>query len=164
MARKPKKRRKKPSYQLPDPIWRDVIRQVGKCEICNVPGIRGKTQGWINLQAHHIIPRGHHDYRHDPSNGICVCPKCHKWGRDFSIHNNPDIFDDWLKVNRPGIWDWYNEHNPLVEREILGQTRMKRRAKKNDWGVGMTYAMKEELLLEMYLKGQDNECDLGKGN
>jgi len=156
MARKRKKYKKKASFKQLDAIWRDVIRQVGHCEICGVLGIRGKTRGWVNLQAHHIIPRTHHDYRHDPSNGICVCAKCHKWGREFSIHSHPDVFESWLKTNRPGTWNWYNEHNPLVERKVLGELRLVRRVKKNDWGIGMTYVDKREMLEQMFLKGQKN--------
>ena len=41
------------------------------------------------IQAHHIIPREIKEFRHDPDNGIALCPGHHKWLVDFSAHRNP---------------------------------------------------------------------------
>jgi 5-methylcytosine-specific restriction endonuclease McrA len=67
-----------------DKLWADRIKSIGRCERC------GKT---INLQAHHIIPRNHHNTRWDLTNGVCLCLACHL----FWAHKNAIEFAEWIK-------------------------------------------------------------------
>lgn len=94
-----------------------VVRQVGSCEICGREGKRGKKQGWTNLDAHHIIFRTHKEYRHDLSNGLCLCVFCHQWS-PASPHKSPEKFFEWLERKRPGQYLWYLENTFEVEKKI----------------------------------------------
>ena len=100
-----------------DVMWRTAIRQVGCCERCGVAGIPGRSQGWLNLESHHIITRGHIPYRHMIENGICFCTECHKFSA-YAAHNDRTGFENWLHDYRPGIWDWYMEHTVPDQKEI----------------------------------------------
>jgi len=119
--------------------WSRVIRQVGKCEICGRKGKRGKTQGWTNLDAHHLIPKGTSgEYAGDLSNGVCLCKHCHRWHPQLSPHQNREGFERWLKANRPGQWIGYEEHYPkdkekLIGGEIVMCRRVKTSGRKIKW-------------------------------
>lgn len=102
-----------------DAEYSRVVRQVGKCEMCNREGKRGKKQGWTNLDAHHIIFRTHKEYRHDLSNGLCLCVPCHQWSI-ISPHQDQHRFFEWLERNRPGQYLWYLENTLPVEKSIIG--------------------------------------------
>lgn len=54
-----------------------------KCLVC------GSTK---MLNAHHIVPRESLSFRHLVVNGLALCPKHHKFSRDFSAHKNPLVF------------------------------------------------------------------------
>lgn len=122
---------KKKNYKkLASTLWSDVIREVGICEMCNLKGIPGEKQGWINLNAHHLISRTYSEYRTDLSNGVSLCVNCHKWS-PISPHQNSEGFERWLKEKRPGQWLWYDRHYPLeMEKEINGEIIMCRTVKK----------------------------------
>ncbi len=87
-----------------DKLWSLIIRQVGRCEIC------GKTTG---LVAHHLISKGANmKFRHDMSNGVCLCRYHHTMGREISAHGANDAttrFMEWLERERPGQWEWFVE-------------------------------------------------------
>ncbi len=86
-----------------DDAWRAEIRAVGSCEIC------GHKTG---LNAHHLIGRTNLLFRHDLSNGVCLCSGCHLF-KDHSPHRDlisTDNFILWLKAERPGQWQWYKEN------------------------------------------------------
>ena len=86
-----------------DDEWSKQIRTVGKCEIC-----RRTT----SLNAHHLINRTRLLFRHDLSNGICLCSRCHCFDNNVSPHlglYSSDIFRKWLVKNRPGQFQWYEE-------------------------------------------------------
>jgi len=88
-----------------DDAWAKEIRKVGRCEICGRVGSK--------LNAHHIISRTRLRFRHDLSNGICLCCYCHRFSPSFSPHVDTysgEMFLNWLQINRPGIWAWYQEH------------------------------------------------------
>lgn len=74
-----------------DTIWSKYIRRKGICEIC------GATE---NLNAHHLIPWENKETRHNPLNGIALCPRCHKWDNLFSAHQGCIFFSNWLKNNK----------------------------------------------------------------
>ena len=87
-----------------DEAWAVEIRAVGKCEYCR------RTTG---LNAHHIITRIRLRFRHDLSNGICLCSRCHAFDPAISPHIDSfsaENFLRWLKENRPGQWEWYEEN------------------------------------------------------
>ena len=87
-----------------DEAWRDQIRAVGKCEIC------GRA---TSLNAHHIINRTRLRFRHDISNGVCLCSWHHLRDPDCSPHADScsnEGFLAWLCENRPGQFQWYEEN------------------------------------------------------
>jgi len=91
-----------------DKEWARVIRQVGRCEMCG----RRTT-----LNAHHIIHRTKFCYRHDLSNGICLCVSCHMYG-SHSAHNDRTFFWNWLEKNRPGQWKWFLDHTVPYDKKV----------------------------------------------
>ena len=87
-----------------DDEWSKQIRAVGCCEICSRGG---------RLNAHHIINRTRLRYRHDLSNGVCLCVRCHSFDSDISPHADSygnEKFMAWLAESRPGQFQWYEEH------------------------------------------------------
>lgn len=110
---KKKKKRRKPNLKSPnsrtwrdkaDDAWRDQINAIGKCEICP------RT---TNLNAHHLISRTRLRFRHDLSNGICLCSWHHLRDPHCSPHSDSysdEGFIEWLKINRPGQFQWFEEH------------------------------------------------------
>lgn len=72
--------------------WSKNIRSAGHCEVCSTT---------VNLDAHHILPKEMWKHlKFELWNGVCLCKKCHKFGR-FSAHKNPIWFAYWLKTNQP---------------------------------------------------------------
>ncbi len=87
-----------------DEEWSKQIRAVGKCEHCN---------GLGKMDAHHIISRTRLRHRHDLSNGVCLCVRCHRFDATISPHADSygaENFLAWLKTERPGQFQWYEEH------------------------------------------------------
>ena len=107
------KTRRKPNLKNPnsstwkkkaDDLWGETIRQVGYCEVCGGAG---------QLNAHHIISRTRLKFRHDPSNGVCLCVRCHSFNADISPHQDSfggEKFLEWLEAERPGQFIWYEEN------------------------------------------------------
>jgi hypothetical protein len=75
--------------------WSLAIRERAnfQCEWC------GRTKAEVRLNAHHIVTKKFEPLRFSLDNGICLCPKCHKFAV-LSAHNNPIKVFIWLKVNR----------------------------------------------------------------
>ena len=142
MARKKKRNYKK----LGDGEWSRVIRQVGVCEMCENEGNPGKKSGWTNLDAHHIIHRSHLEYRYDLSNGICLCVHCHQWA-EMAPHQNEQMFIAWLKLKRPGQYEWYLDNTFEKETRIGDEIFLTRSTVKRD--KEETYQQSYERLLEM---------------
>ena len=87
-----------------DEAWSAEIRKVGRCEYCNSTG---------QLNAHHIIARIRLKYRHDLSNGVCLCTRCHAFDPSISPHIDSfsgERFLEWLKTERPDQFQWFEEH------------------------------------------------------
>lgn len=123
-----------PNYKnLADELWSTVIRQVGKCEMCERIGIKGKKQGWHNLIAHHIIFRTHLEYRYDLSNGLCLCSRCHKWV-EWAPHQNEQKFLAWLEMARPGQYQWYLDNTMEKTTKIGNKTFISRIPLRRDRG------------------------------
>jgi len=98
-----------------DNMWSACIRQVGYCEWCGQPG------DVVQLHAHHIILRGNKAYRHDLSNGVCLCASCHTMGVQ-SAHTDRTAFLAWLKRECKGQWIWFKEHTVEVKKLIGNKT------------------------------------------
>lgn len=103
-----KQRKAKPNSKYwkgkADTEWSKQIRAVGKCEHCSRA---------TSLNAHHIINRTRLRYRHDLSNGVCLCSGCHLFDSEISPHIDSysgEKFLAWLKSERPGQFQWYEEH------------------------------------------------------
>ncbi len=94
-----------------DRKWKEFIksRAGGQCEFC------GEGE---RLNAHHIYDRSIRRLRWDIDNGMALCPLHHKFG-EWSAHNSPIEFIEWLKDIRGG--EWYKEirykyiHNKCVD-------------------------------------------------
>ncbi len=87
-----------------DDEWSKQIRLVGYCEVCAKTG---------KLDAHHIITRTRLRFRHDLSNGVCLCSGCHRFNAAISPHIDSfsaENFIAWLKVSCPGVYKWYEGH------------------------------------------------------
>jgi len=52
------------------------------------------------IHTHHIVPRENKKYRWNVNNGVCLCPKHHKYSLDISAHKNSFVFIMWLLKNR----------------------------------------------------------------
>ena len=95
------KKIKEPSKNQLDIQWRTqvLLRDHNTCQVC----------GKINprYHAHHIIPREYKPLRHDIDNGITLCLRHHKWCK-CSAHLNALWFSNWLKKNRPIIYEKLN--------------------------------------------------------
>ena len=103
-----------------DRVWSDIIRQVEVCEICGIGGTPRQDGTPVKgLQAHHILEKGgtggkaiwRNKFRHDVSNGICLCDKCHsKYQQDLGPHGTSDArkrWWEWLEENRNGQYVHY---------------------------------------------------------
>ena len=86
-----------------DKAWSITIRNRAnnRCEIC------GRDE--VTMNAHHIIPRENREFRHNLMNGICLCPKCHKYSFEISAHKNPLAFFKWLEKNKPKQYKYLKE-------------------------------------------------------
>ena len=72
-----------------DKEWRNIIkeRDNSKCIICERTDI---------IHVHHIIPREIKKYRWNIDNGVCLCPRHHKYSFEISAHKNSFAFITWL--------------------------------------------------------------------
>lgn len=75
-------------------LWSKAVKERAnnRCEWC------GKIE---YLNSHHIISKRYKPLRFDLSNGIALCPRCHKFGIGIAAHENPLRVFLWLKENRP---------------------------------------------------------------
>jgi len=59
------------------------------------------------LQSHHILPKnGYPEFMLEVINGVCLCPKDHKFGSRKSAHRDPMWFAEWLREHRPEQYQW----------------------------------------------------------
>ena len=71
-------------------------RDSRKCVVC------GSTD---RPNAHHIIPREIQCFRHHVDNGLTLCVSHHKFDIKNSAHHNPGAFHQWLKRNKPELYE-----------------------------------------------------------
>ena len=86
-----KRQSTRPTRQLEltaDRLWALLIlaRAGNRCQICHKP----------RCQAAHIIPRRYKHFRHDPRNGLALCPVCHSF-----VDSHKPLFKEWLTMNNP---------------------------------------------------------------
>ena len=88
-----------------DKLWANEIKAVGSCEVS------GLTE---NLNAHHLLSKGAFpQFRFDLSNGVCLTADYHTFNKDICPHGTlpaMERFLEWLKTERPGQFQWYEEN------------------------------------------------------
>jgi len=74
--------------------WREEVLKRDKvtCQLCKKKPNR--------IHCHHILPRLIKELKYDVMNGIALCFRCHKVGKN-SAHQNSLFFSQWLKKNKP---------------------------------------------------------------
>lgn len=89
-----------------DVLWSKLIRWMwgGRCAICGEAG----------RDSHHLISRRIVSIRHDPRNGMYLCPSHHRLNPYFSAEGGPIAFADWLEQNFPKIHDWILRTRPII--------------------------------------------------
>lgn len=97
-----KKRSQKAINNELDATWASQVktRDDNICQRCERPSKR--------LNAHHIIPRQYKGLRWDISNGVSLCPRCHRLGKE-AAHQNALLFTEWLKTSKPDIYSYLME-------------------------------------------------------
>ena len=81
--------------------WSLGVRAGGECEVCKA------TE---HLNAHHLLDRVRYPmHRTNPLNGICLCPRHHKFGA-YSFHRNPIWSVIWLRINVYERYAWCKAH------------------------------------------------------
>lgn len=90
--------------------WRECVRLIWKnrCALRGVPGhVCAHYNGRPILEAHHIIPKSVSEFhRHNPTNGIYLCPKAHDWAE-----NERKAFLETLKAVWPSMYAAYEENS-----------------------------------------------------
>lgn len=86
-----------------DEEWRKRVkeRDGNQCAICNSDK---------NPQCHHLVDRTIKTLRHEPMNGLVLCPSCHKFSRQRSAHRGPLPFAEWLRNFRLEQYRWVQMH------------------------------------------------------
>ena len=90
---------KKPSMRKLLAQWADEVKERDgyRCRMC------GSDK---SLNAHHILPkRGYVETRLDITNGITLCPSCHRLGKN-AAHQNCLFFSVWLREKDPDTYDY----------------------------------------------------------
>lgn len=97
ITKKELKKIEKRARNKADKQWSIIVKDMWghKCAVCG---------GTEHLNSHHLIPREIAKFRHNPSNGICLCPTCHKFGR-YSAHKHPLWFMAFIRSKNPGYFD-----------------------------------------------------------
>lgn len=75
-----------------DDLWRKAvkIKARNKCELCPMT---------FDLEAHHVVRRGIIILRWFLSNGVCLCPRHHRFA-----HSYRKIFEEWMVKIRSQSW------------------------------------------------------------
>ncbi len=96
---KKKKRSQRAINNELDASWaREVKTRDGN--VCQKCGNSSKR-----LNAHHIVPRQYKELRWDICNGVSLCPRCHRLGKD-AAHQNALLFVEWLRTNKSYIYKY----------------------------------------------------------
>ena len=94
--------------KLLDAEWGAYQHRVWKrCAVC------GETP----VEAHHLITKRRLTTCWDVANGIGLCEKHHK-GSVFSAHGTPWAFKEWLRLEYPEQWSWWQDAKERVTSSI----------------------------------------------
>ena len=95
ITKKKLKQLEKKERNKKDNEWKEIVKKEfnNKCAYCGSDKI---------VHCHHLIPREIKEFRHEPLNGILLCPLHHKFSLDMSPHRNPFYFIVWYCVNFRG--------------------------------------------------------------
>lgn len=94
---KVKKKRKKQPNRKALTTWSSAVRARDNhtCIVCGNPKY---------LNAHHILQKSRYpEYKLEVDNGVSLCAGCHNFKR-LSAHQNAIWFSEWLKANRPELF------------------------------------------------------------
>ena len=112
---------KKTLIKKADDLWSLLVKMKAgyRCEYC------GKTS---YLNSHHIFSRTKKSVRWNDLNGVCLCAGHHTFSSDFSAHQTPTEFTEWVKEYRGD--KWYAElrrqaYTPLMPNLELIQAGLK---------------------------------------
>jgi len=88
--------KKKITTKTMDRLWSEIVKMKAgfKCEIC------GSTK---RLNSHHVVRRNNYAVRFNTNNGVCLCVKCHMFGKE-SAHGNCVWFLDKMVKLRGRKW------------------------------------------------------------
>lgn len=83
-------------------LWAVAVKHIVgyKCVLC------GNSE---NLNSHHIESRTNPALRLELANGICLCPKCHKFGK-ASFHKSFVTSHKYLTEHRKDDLDYLTKH------------------------------------------------------
>jgi hypothetical protein len=87
-----------------DLAWSRAVKQAGRCAYCG---------SFVNLQAHHLVPRANNLTRHKVACGLCLCEYHHLYCPKISPHLEPEEFEKWLKKNLPHKYRWMRRQRSL---------------------------------------------------
>ena len=88
-----------------DLVWAFAVktRDGWVCKSCG----KSREAGY-QLHAHHYINKQSKFFRHNLTNGVCLCASCHTLEGKFSAHMTPHKFDAWAKDGGidPEVYAW----------------------------------------------------------
>lgn len=78
-----------------------------RCAVC----------GRADVEAHHLVTKRRLTTCWDVANGIGLCGEHHR-GSGFSPHGTPKAFEEWLRMEYPEQWLWWQEAKERVTSSI----------------------------------------------
>ena len=92
-----------------DKLWRELIPLIWNrhCAMCGKPLLQSEGH------SHHLIGRAVKLFRHNPLNGIYLCPMCHEHDPK-APHVSPEKFLEWLGAEYPVIFGWLEENQGRI--------------------------------------------------
>lgn len=115
-------------YKLALNLCREIANHT--CIVCGMKKgdlYNGKPQ---RVESHHLFSRHFKNspLKFDLMNLICLCTLHHKTG-DHSAHKNPIWFGEWLRINKPEMYEYVLKHCDdrvdLDNRDILYEIEAK---------------------------------------
>jgi hypothetical protein len=84
-----------------DNAWKKIIHTLyTDCALKELGDCAGRAE------AHHLITRANIETRHCVQNGVLLCSKHHRFGRDASAHTAPIAFIEYLHEHYPKQMAW----------------------------------------------------------
>ena len=86
--------------------WRTRADKAWAMAVAERAGQRCELCGGTPVEIHHLISRRVSRYRHDLSNGLALCAKCHRLDWQKSAHCSPVVFAQRVREKLPELWAW----------------------------------------------------------